>query len=225
MRQRLLHQRFNGFVVEDVAGVVDQAVLAMRGVRVQRLVAHHAQLGETRFQRADRARDDAVVVPGNAAIGGLGRGIGHAEQVDDGNAQFQRLFADLQQFVDRQPLDAGHRGHRCAAVLIVHEHRQDQVVRGQDVLAHQAPREPVAAHPPRARGGIAHAGILRRPAQGQKKTGATRAPVGGATAFTVDQGRSEQVVIAVCWAEVIKPAAFSFAAKPLMQDLRPVVVG
>src|SRR5690606_36644401 len=39
---------------------------------------------------------------------------------------------------------------------LVHEYGVDQVIGGEQVLAHQAPREPVAAHPPRALVGIGH---------------------------------------------------------------------
>jgi hypothetical protein len=41
--QRLLDQHFHGFVVQDVAGVVQQAVLAVAGEGVQRHIGHHAQ--------------------------------------------------------------------------------------------------------------------------------------------------------------------------------------
>ena len=53
--KRLLHQRFDGLVVDDVAAVVDQAVLAVRGVGIERDVGDHAEFGEARLQRADRA--------------------------------------------------------------------------------------------------------------------------------------------------------------------------
>ena len=46
LRQRLPHQHLDGLVVQDVAGLVEQAVLAVAGERVQRDVGHHAQLGE-----------------------------------------------------------------------------------------------------------------------------------------------------------------------------------
>ena len=63
MRQRLLHQRFDGVVVDDVAAVVDQAVLAVGGVGIERDVGDHAQFREALLQRAHRALHQAVVVP------------------------------------------------------------------------------------------------------------------------------------------------------------------
>ena len=46
LHQRLLRQHRHGLVVEDVAGRVEQAVLAVRGERVERDVGHQAELGE-----------------------------------------------------------------------------------------------------------------------------------------------------------------------------------
>jgi hypothetical protein len=51
LHQRLLDQHFDGLVVQDVAGVVEQAVLAVAGERVERHVGHHAQLREFLLQR------------------------------------------------------------------------------------------------------------------------------------------------------------------------------
>jgi len=108
MGQRLPHQRLDGGVIEDVAVRIDQPVLAVGGVGVQGLVGHHSQLGEARFQRADRTRHDPVLVPGDAAVGGLGRRVRHAEQVQHRHPQFQRLLAHPQQLVDRQPFHPRH---------------------------------------------------------------------------------------------------------------------
>jgi hypothetical protein len=47
LHQRLLRQHGHGLVVEDVAGVVEQAVLAVAGEGVQRHVGEQAQLGES----------------------------------------------------------------------------------------------------------------------------------------------------------------------------------
>ena len=48
LRQRLADQHLHGLVVEDVAGFVEQAVLAVAGEGVQRHVGHDAQVRETR---------------------------------------------------------------------------------------------------------------------------------------------------------------------------------
>ncbi|KAG0922891.1 hypothetical protein G6F31_019730 [Rhizopus arrhizus] len=141
MRHRLLDQCVAGDVVQHIALVIDDAVLAMRGVRVQRHVGHHPQFRETRLQRADRPLRQAVLGPRRRRVQRLQRRVDHREQVDHRNAQFQRFLGHLQQFFDRQPLHARHRRHRSAAGKLVHEHRVDQVVGGQRVLAHEAARE------------------------------------------------------------------------------------
>ena len=60
LRQRLLDEALDGRLVDDVAVLVDDAVLAIAGVRVQRHVAQHAQVGEALLQFAHHARDQAV---------------------------------------------------------------------------------------------------------------------------------------------------------------------
>ena len=49
LHQRLLHQNVERLVVEDVARVVDYAILAVRGIRIERHVGHDSQLGKTFF--------------------------------------------------------------------------------------------------------------------------------------------------------------------------------
>ena len=158
------HQRVHGLVVEHVAVLVDQPVLPVRGVRVERDVGDHAQVREARLQRAHRALHQAFLVPGRRGIERLGLRRGHRKQRDRRDAQLAGQLADAQQLVDRHALDAGHRGHRRAAGQLVHEHGVDQVIGGQDRLAHETARELVAAHPPRAHVGIAHGRSLLRAA-------------------------------------------------------------
>ena len=62
LHQRLADQHLHGLVVEDVAGVVEQAVLAVAGVRVERHVGHQPELRKARLQRAHRARHQALGV-------------------------------------------------------------------------------------------------------------------------------------------------------------------
>ena len=52
--------------------------------------------------------------------------------------------------------DSGYVVNDDTVEALVHEHRVDQVVRGEDMLAHQAARELVAAHAPGADEGIGH---------------------------------------------------------------------
>jgi hypothetical protein len=66
MAERLLGQHFQRLVVEHVARDrrVDQAVLAVAGVGVERHVGDHAQFRELLLQRLDHARHQTVRVPG-----------------------------------------------------------------------------------------------------------------------------------------------------------------
>ena len=70
------------------------------------------------------------------------------------HAQRHALLGHGEQAVDAAPLHAGHAGHVLRlAVAVEHEHGQDQVGRGQAVLAHQVAREGIAAQAARAAGG------------------------------------------------------------------------
>ena len=64
VRQRLLHQRVDRDVVDDVAGVVDDAVLPVRRERVERDVGDHAELGHGFLDRAHGALREAFGIPG-----------------------------------------------------------------------------------------------------------------------------------------------------------------
>ena len=66
--KRLLDERGDRLVVEHVAGGVDQAVLAVAGVRIERDVGDDAELGKALLQRAHGARHEALRMP-------RGRGI------------------------------------------------------------------------------------------------------------------------------------------------------
>jgi hypothetical protein len=132
LHQRLLRQHGHGLVVEDVAGVVEQAVLAVAGEGVQRHVGQQAQLGEALLQFAHRARHQAFGVGGLAAVGRLQRQLDHREQRHHRHAQLHAVFGHREQAVQAAALHAGHAGHVLHLALPVEqEHRQDQVAAGQ----------------------------------------------------------------------------------------------
>ena len=147
VRQRLLHQHRRGDVVHHVAVVVDDAVLAVRGVRVEGDVGDHPERRHGLLERADRALHQSFRVPGLAAVERLGRAVRHREQRERRDAQPHQFLGLLDQFVDADPLDAGHRRYRHALPgALDDEHRVDQVVGGQPCLAHQPAGERVPAH-------------------------------------------------------------------------------
>ncbi len=154
LRQRLLHQHGHGGLVHDVAGVVEQTVLAVRGVGVERHIGEHAELWKRRFEGAHRSGHQSVGVGGLDAVGRLEVGIDHGKQREHRNAQFHAFLGHRQQQIDTQTLHAGHRRHALALVLAIEdEHRVDQIVRCQSVLAHQTAAEVVTAQPPHAGAG------------------------------------------------------------------------
>jgi hypothetical protein len=144
--ERLAGEDLHRFVIDDVAGVVQHAVLAVAGVGVQRHVGHHAQVGKLFFQRPHHARDQAVGVERLLAVGVFEGGVDGREQRHHRNAELHAVFGHRQQQVQAQALHAGHGGHGLALVLaLVHEHGVDQVVRRDRVLAHQVAGESVTA--------------------------------------------------------------------------------
>ena len=84
--QRLLGQDGDRLVVEDIAIVVGQAVMAVAGVGIERDVGQHADLGHRILDRLDRAADEVVGVERLAGIvaAQVRRRVG--EQGDAGDA-------------------------------------------------------------------------------------------------------------------------------------------
>ena len=126
-----------------------QAVMAVAGEGIERDVGQEADLRHFLLDGAHGAADQIVRVERFAAglVAQVRVGIGKQREAGDG--QLGGAFGLAHRLVDRQPLDAGHRGHWRARVVAVHdEQRPDQVVGGELVLAHHAARPfaaPVAA--------------------------------------------------------------------------------
>ncbi len=127
--QGLAHQYFHGLIVEDVAGFIQDAVLAVAGVGIQCHVGHHAQLGEFLLQRADHAGDQAVGVEGFFAVGRFQAGINRGEQRQEGDLQLHAFLGHGQQQIQTQAVHARHGRHGLTAVAAsVHKHRVDEVM-------------------------------------------------------------------------------------------------
>ena len=82
---RRLHQRLGAqpgdrLVVEYISAGVDQPILAVRGVRVERDVGEHAELRQARLQRPHRARYQALRIGGFPPVLALERGVDHRKQ-------------------------------------------------------------------------------------------------------------------------------------------------
>ena len=155
LHQRLLAQQRQGLVIQHIAAFVDQAVLAMAGVRVQGHVRHHAQLREARLQRPHGAGHQAFRIGGQTAVWRLQIAGNGRKQRHDRNSALHALFGNLQKLFDGVAMHAGHRAdrHRVArgcAVVLVDKDGVDQIVGTQVMFLHQTPGKvlpSVAAHP------------------------------------------------------------------------------
>jgi hypothetical protein len=186
----LAGEHLHRFVIDDVAGVVEHAVLAVAGVGVERHVGHHAQVRKLFFQRPHHARDQAVGVERLLAVGCFEGGVDGREQRQHRNAELHAVFGHRQQQIQAQAVHAGHGRHGLALVLaLVHEHGIDQVVGRDGVLAHQVAGKAVTAQAAWAalrKGGGAgevHGGIMKPPASlrpAPRDGGRGGAVVGGA---------------------------------------------
>ena len=179
----------HGAVVDDVAAVVEQPVLAVAGEGVERHVGQHAQFAGSAssarapraapgrpgwWPRGRRASSATGSITGNSAITGMPSAT-HSSAAANSRSMLRRCTP-------------GMLGTSCVWLRAVeHEHRQDQVLRRQALLAHQCAGEGVAAQAARAAGGIgrgrvqggrpvsvAAAAPARRPAAGPDEAPPTR---------------------------------------------------
>ena len=90
--ERLLHQYFHRFIVQDVTRLVQPTVLAVAGEGVEGHIGHHAQIGKFFFQRLHHARHQAFAVGGFHAVGRFQAGVDDREQGHDGDAQLHAFF-------------------------------------------------------------------------------------------------------------------------------------
>ena len=133
-----LRQHRDGFVVEDIAAVVDQAVLPVAGVGVERDVGHHAEFGKILFQRGNHARHQAIRIVGFARIQTLQRRIDHRKDRHHRDPQLHALLGILEQQVQSLALHPRHGLHILDFVAAFqHENRVDEICRCEYMLTHQ----------------------------------------------------------------------------------------
>ena len=138
LRERLPFQDRDGLVVQNVAGFIDDTVLTVTRIRIERDVAHDAELGKALFERFHCARNQSARIGRLTAIRCLERGLDGRKQGQRRNAQLETLLRQGQQSIDRQPLHAGHRRHRLRRILpLEHKHGIDEIVGGHTMLACQ----------------------------------------------------------------------------------------
>jgi len=78
--QRLLLEDGDGLVVQDVPGLVEDAVLAVGRVGVQRHVGHHAELGKALLDLVHDLRNQPFGVGRLPAVRRLERGLDRREE-------------------------------------------------------------------------------------------------------------------------------------------------
>ena len=87
MAQRLASQCLEGFVVQHVARLVDQAVLAVACVGVERDIGYHTEIRQRILECPHDARHQPTWVPGLGGIETLLLGFDHRKQRQRRNAQ------------------------------------------------------------------------------------------------------------------------------------------
>ncbi len=149
-----LHQRLDRAVVHDLA-VLDEAVMAVDVVGIERHVGHHRHFRHRGLDRAGGAVGEVVGAPGLGAILGPVGGFGVGKDADRGDAENGRLARGFGHLVDGAAHHAGHGRHRLLhALALAHEDGPDQVADGEVVLPHEGAQGGGLSHPAQARGGI-----------------------------------------------------------------------
>ena len=129
LHERLFDQHLHRLVVDDAA-VLQEAVVAVIGERIERDVDHDADIRRGVFHRAHGGADEAVCVERFAAACVLLGGVDVREDGDRGNAELLRRASPLRRRRAPRARDARHRGDRDFVFgAVMHDHRPDQIVR------------------------------------------------------------------------------------------------
>ena len=108
MGERLLHQHCLGFIIHDIAGRIDQTILAMGSEGIQGDIGHHSQLGNCLFQGANRSLRQAMRVEGLPGVIGFCRSRGDWKYSNCRDAQGINLFCFPGQEVDAHTFYSWH---------------------------------------------------------------------------------------------------------------------
>ena len=147
---RLVLQDLDCFVILDIA-VADDPVMPVRGERVERHIAQHAEFRQGLFHSRDRAANEIAWVHRVAAFR-IFEGVRHRREYGDRRyAELGRLSGSVDQRRDRQAEDVRHRRDRRPVALVMDKDRPDQVARGQHGLGDELARPGIAAVAPQTR--------------------------------------------------------------------------
>ena len=154
--ERLADQHLHRRVVRHISALVEQAVLPVAGVGIERNVGEHANaIAAGVAHRLDRAAHKIVrgerLAPVVAAL--FGRRVGEQREARD--AQRHRLFRARGDPVDRPARHAGQRADRLLdPVPVGHEQRPDEIGGGQHGFAVERAAPAGRAGAAQAQGGI-----------------------------------------------------------------------
>ena len=137
-------QDLDGLVIGDIA-VANDPVMAVRGERVERHVAQHAELRHGFLQRRHGAADEIAGVQRLVAFGILQMRRHRRENRDGRNAELGGLSGGIDECRDRQSEDTRHRRNRLLMAFIMDKDRPDQVARGQHAFGDKLARPRIAA--------------------------------------------------------------------------------
>ena len=150
--RRLLAQRRHGHVVVHITGIIDDAVLSVGRVWIERGVRNDTEVRHRALRRLYGARNQPVRIPRLGTVQAAQGEFDIGKERDRRNAEFRHGLQLVDQPVDRIPLDTRHGLDRLHPVLALDdEHGIDEIVGGQRGFLHQPPREFPGAH-------AAHAG-------------------------------------------------------------------
>ena len=170
--ERLRDELLGGLVVEDIARLVGQAVVAVRGVGVERDIGQDTDLGHRVLDGADRAAHEVVGVERFLAhfAAQVRRGVG--EEGDARDAEVAGFAGAVGEAIDRPAADPGKRRDRLLPALPLGDEQGPDEIGGREVVLgeHGAdPRSgPAAAHADCWEGGLGHACGVAREMSGKK---------------------------------------------------------
>ena len=101
MSQRLFDQRINRWIIENITVGIDDSILAMAGIWIQRNVSHDAKIWELFFEFFDRLRDQAIGIKCFFTIGGFKFGPDYWKQSHDWNAKRDAVFGNQHELIKR----------------------------------------------------------------------------------------------------------------------------
>ena len=121
--------------------IAQQAVMAVAGVGIESDVAEYPDLRHSLLDGPDGTTHQIVRIERLASVLVTALRVGIGKERETGNGKLGGALGLSHGLIDRETLDARHRVDRHARLRSFgEEQRPNQIMRGQCVLAHEAPR-------------------------------------------------------------------------------------